>query len=220
VYGGDVTVDVRLEEGSLRTWVSVAGVLTIYGAIADYKGFKESIQEMCKDAREYSMDVCGGFTAAAHVNKSQVFRVERRLKTPGKLNRLLKKIEQLDQVAEKMGTDKLQTELNDVQRELAAIQSELSDEENKLVQQALVFENLPMLRRRPQNRRLEAPKVATKPEEEEPLLLEMELVGPPGTKKLVPKMVYHHKVYVPARKSGRIGKDEPPALEAIGQDNP
>jgi hypothetical protein len=197
VYGGDVTVDVRLEEGSLRTWISVAGVLTIYGAIADYKGF----------------------TAAAHVNKSQVFRVERRLKTPGKLNRLLKKLEQLDQVAEKMGTDKLNVELKDVQRELAAIQSELSDEENKQIQKALVFENLPVLRRRPHNRRIEPPKVATKPEEEEPLLLEMELVGPPGTKKIPPKLVYHHKVYVPARKLGKSGKDEPPALEVIVQDN-
>ncbi len=214
-----MTVDVRLEEGSLRTWVSVAGVLTIYGAIADYKGFKESVQEMCKDAREYSMDVCGEFTAAAHVNKSQVFRVERRLKTPGRLNRLLKKLEQLDRVAEKMGTDKLQDELKEVQRELAAIQNELSDEDNKVLQRALVFENLPTLRRRPLNRRVEPLKVATKPEDDEPLLMEMETVGPP-TKKIPPKMVYHHKVYVPAGKPWKVGNKESPTLTAIEQDNP
>jgi hypothetical protein len=56
-------------------------------------------------------------------------------------------------------------------------------------------------------------------EDDEPLLMEMETVGPP-TKKIPPKMVFHHKVYVPAKKSGRIAKDEPPALTAIKQDNP
>jgi hypothetical protein len=145
VYGGGVTVDVRLEEGSLRTWVSVAGVLTLsaYGVIADYKGFKESIQEMCKDAREYGLDVCGAFTEAAKAHKGQVYRVERRLKTPGKLNRVLKKIEQLDKAAESMGTDKLQAQLKDVQDELQTISSELTEEERKMMRQALLFENCP-----------------------------------------------------------------------------
>jgi hypothetical protein len=200
VYGGNVTVDVRLEEGSLRTWVSVAGALTIYGAIADYKGFKESVQEMCKDAREYSVDVCGAFTTAAQAKRGQVYRVERRLKTPGKINRLLKRIEQLDQVAEKMSADKLQSQLKEVQLELETIQNELSDQEKSLMQHALVFENLPMLRRRPQNRRLEAPKVVAKPEEDEPFLpVDMGPMSvPPGTKKIQPKLVYHRKVYVPA----------------------
>jgi hypothetical protein len=51
VCGGDATIDVRLEEDSLRTWVSVAGALPICRAIANCKGAKESDQETCKDAR-------------------------------------------------------------------------------------------------------------------------------------------------------------------------
>ena len=205
IYGGGVTVDVRLEEGSLKTWVSVAGVLTVYGAIADYKGFKESIQEMCKDAREYSVDVCGAFTEAAKVNKGQVYRVERRLKTPGKINRALKKIEQLDKAAESMGIDKLQAQLKDVQDELQEISTELSEEDRKKMRQALIFENLPMLRERPPNsRRVEPAKVGRKPDEEEPLLLDVEPSMDPGkVHHKEERMVYHRKIHVPPRPKGR-----------------
>lgn len=224
VYGGGVTVDVRLEEGSLRTWVSVAGVLTLsaYGVIADYKGFKESIQEMCKDAREYGLDVCGAFTEAAKANKGQVYRVERRLKTPGKLNRVLKKIEQLDKAAESMGTDKLQAQLKDVQDELQTISSELTEEERKMMRQALLFENLPMLRERPPNsRRVEPAKVARKPDEEEPLLLDVEPSMDPG--KAQPeeeRMVYHRKIHVPPRPKGRRRlRDVVRSMEAIEHDD-
>jgi hypothetical protein len=218
VYGGGVTVDVRLEEGSLRTWVSVAGVLAVYGAIADYKGFKESIQEMCKDAREYSVDVCGAFTEAAKVNKGQVYRVERRLKTPGKINRVLKKIEQLDKAAETMGTDKLQDQLKDVQDELQAIQSELSEEDRKKMRQALIFENLPMLRERPRNRRAEPAKAAKKPdEEEEPFLMDIEpSTDPDKTHQEEQRMVYHEKIYVPPQaKRRRRVRDVVSSMEAI-----
>jgi hypothetical protein len=222
VYGGGVTVDVRLEEGSLRTWVSVAGVLAVYGAIADYKGFKESIQEMCKDAREYSVDVCGAFTDAAKANKGQIYRVERRLKTPSKINRVLKKIEQLDKAAETMGTDKLQDQLKDVQEELQAIQSELSEEDRKKMRQALNFENLPMLRERPPNRRAEPSKVAKKPDEEdEPLLLDVEPSTDPGkTQQEEQRMVYHEKIYVPPRPKGRRRlRDVVSSMEAIEHEN-
>jgi hypothetical protein len=218
VYGGGVTVDVRLEEGSLRTWVSVAGALAVYGAIADYKGFKESIQEMCKDAREYSVDVCGAFTEAAKVNKGQIYRVERRLKTPGKINRVLKKIEQLDKAAETMGTDKLQDQLKDVQDELQAIQSELSEEDRKKMRQALIFENLPMLRERPRNRRAEPTKAAKKPdEEEEPFLLDVEpSTDPDKTHPEEQRMVYHEKIYVPPQaKRRRRVRDVVSSMEVI-----
>ena len=219
VYGGGVTVDVRLEEGSLRTWVSVAGVLAVYGAIADYKGFKESIQEMCKDAREYSVDVCGAFTEAAKVNKGQIYRVERRLKTPGKINRVLKKIEQLDKAAETMGIDKLQDQLKDVLDELQAIQSELSEEDRKKMRQALIFENLPMLRERPRNRRAEPTlKLQKKPDEdEEPFLIDVEpSTDPDKTRPEGQRMVYHEKIYVPpqAKRRRRI-RDVISSIEVI-----
>ena len=67
IYGGGVEVEVQIEEGSLITRITVAGSLLLgaYSVIADYKGFKESVVEMCDDAREFAVDVCGPFIKKA-----------------------------------------------------------------------------------------------------------------------------------------------------------
>lgn len=89
IYGGGVTVDIELEEGSLRTRLTVMGSIAflVYGGIADYGGFKQSAIELCNDAREFAVDVCAPFIQRAGVSRDDVFRFERRLKTPGKLYR-------------------------------------------------------------------------------------------------------------------------------------
>jgi hypothetical protein len=49
IYGGDVEIEVQLEEGSLRARITVVGTLSVllgtYSFVANYKGFKESIVE-------------------------------------------------------------------------------------------------------------------------------------------------------------------------------
>jgi hypothetical protein len=135
---------------------------------------------------------------------------------------VLKKVEQLDKAAETMGTDKLQAQIKEVQDELQAIASELTEEERKMMRHALIFENLPMLRERPPNsRRAEPAKVAKKPdEEEEPLLLDVEPSTDPG--KVQPeeeRMVYHRKIHVPPRPKGRRRlKDVVRSMEATEHD--
>ncbi len=90
IYGGGVEVDVQIEEGSLITRITVVGGLLLgaYSTIADYKGFKDRVVEMCDDAREFAVDVCSPFVKKAGVPNEDVYRFERRLKTPGKLYRL------------------------------------------------------------------------------------------------------------------------------------
>ena len=90
IYGGDVEIEVQIEEGSLITRLTVAGLIIggMYSHVADYKGFKESVVELCDDAREFAVDVCAPFIKKAGVPKEDVYRFERRLKTPGKLYRL------------------------------------------------------------------------------------------------------------------------------------
>jgi hypothetical protein len=44
IYRGNVSIDVDLEGGSLKVWVTVAGIISGahvgYGIVADYKGFR------------------------------------------------------------------------------------------------------------------------------------------------------------------------------------
>jgi len=83
-----------LEEGSLKSRIPVgAALLAIYGGVADYKGFKESIVAMCDDARDFAVDVFGPFSDKAGVPTKDIYRFERRLKTPGKLYRITKRLE-------------------------------------------------------------------------------------------------------------------------------
>lgn len=70
-----------------------AALLAIYGGVADYKGFKESIVAMCDDARDFAVDVFGPFSDKAGVPTKDIYRFERRLKTPGKLYRITKRLE-------------------------------------------------------------------------------------------------------------------------------
>ncbi len=87
IYGGDVEIEVQIEEGSLITRVTVAGLLLIgevYSHVADYKGFKDSVVELCDDAREFAVDVCAPFVKKAGVPEEDVYRFERRLKNSRK----------------------------------------------------------------------------------------------------------------------------------------
>jgi hypothetical protein len=112
IYGGDVEVEVQIEEGSLVTRVTIIGlILGVYGHVADYKGFKESVVELCDDAREFAVDVCGPFVKKAGVSKEDVYRFERRLKTPGKLYRLGKRLDKLQHSVGELSPKDVQKEL-------------------------------------------------------------------------------------------------------------
>ena len=77
ISDGGVVVDVELEDGSLIVRVTVIGLLTghlaleVYGKVADYKGFKESVVEHCDDAQEFAVDVCEPFRKKAGATRSR-----------------------------------------------------------------------------------------------------------------------------------------------------
>jgi hypothetical protein len=128
IYGGGVEIDVQIEEGSLVTRITVAGSLLLgaYSGIADYKGFKESVVEMCDDAREFAVDVCSPFVKRAGVPEEDVYRFERRLKTPGKLYRLSKRLEKLEHSVDELSPRDIQRELSSLRAELDAATKDLS----------------------------------------------------------------------------------------------
>ncbi|WPO43119.1 hypothetical protein [Tardiphaga sp. 42S5] len=156
IYDGGVTIDVELEEGSLVVRVTVIGLLAghlaleSYSKIADYKGFKESVVELCNDAREFAVDVCEPFQKKAGATKDQVYRFERRLKTPGKLNRLVRRLAHVESSLEELSHKDLKKELSELQRQLALIAEDLSVDELSAVERRLTTQGLPPPSRWPQ----------------------------------------------------------------------
>jgi hypothetical protein len=154
VYGGGVNIDVKLEAGSVKGWVTIGGIIGAlqvgYGAVADYKGFKESIVEICEDAKKFGTIVSDAFSAKARVSPDSVYRVEKRLKVPGKIKRVFTKMEVLDQMAAKMSASEIAARIAEIEHELQAIEKELTSEEKLgLHQLTLYFENLPLFKGHP-----------------------------------------------------------------------
>ena len=129
VYGGDVEIEVQIEEGSLITRVTVAGRIFLSGAyshIVDYKGFKERVVELCDDAREFAVDVCVPFIKKAGVPKEDVYRFERRLKTPGKLYRQTKRLDKLEHSIGELSRMDVQQELANMRTDLESVTQDMS----------------------------------------------------------------------------------------------
>lgn len=96
LFPPETIIDVRLEQGSLKGWVTLIGALTVYGHIADYKGFKESIAEIVSDGRAFSDAISRQVSSRKELEGSFIYRQERRTKTPGKIKRIIQKREWLD----------------------------------------------------------------------------------------------------------------------------
>jgi hypothetical protein len=205
IYGGGVTVEVELEEGSVITRITVIGSIFIgvYSGVADYKGFKESVAEMCNDAREFAVDVCGPFVNKAHVPKEDVYRFERRLKTPGKLYRLSRRLERLQDSVDELSPSAVRKELASVRADLDAATVDLSAEERGAIDKGLRPRNLPPPHKWPQR---EPEKLAIRPDEdlEQSLLFDHEDSARDSTPHR--RLVFKEKAIVPPDKRRRRGR--------------
>jgi len=145
VYQIEVTLDVLLEGGSLWVRITVVGsiFLTVYGAIADYKGFKDSISELCKDAREFGYDVCGEVLKLTGASEKQILRVEKRTMTPGRLSRVIQSVEKLktESTVDALQRDR---ELTKILRELRAIRRDLTPQEAELLEKVFREADFPL----------------------------------------------------------------------------
>ena len=145
VYGGDVVVRIEIENGSLRTRMTVIGslMLATYGGVANIKGFQEGVGILCDGAREFAIDVCTPFAEKAGVAVNQIYRFERRTKTPGKIQRITKRLDKLQRSISELSPKDVQAELGDLKHQLEGVAEDLSSEELKEVQKNLKRKGLP-----------------------------------------------------------------------------
>jgi hypothetical protein len=202
IYGGGVEVDIEIEEGSLITRITVVGglLLSAYSTIADYKGFKDSVVEMCDDAREFAVDVCNPFVKKAGVPNEDVYRFERRLKTPGRLYRLSKRLEKLEHSVNELSPRAIQKELASLRAELDAATKDLSASDTDKILAGLKRPKLPPPEKWPIP---EEPRIAVGNEDEyQSVLFEDESSGPEPVHKR--RLVFKSTAAVPKR--GRKGR--------------
>jgi hypothetical protein len=197
VYKVEITIDVDLEAGSFKGRVTAIGLLFgVYGVVADYKGFKESIGEMCKDAREFAYDVCGEVLKLTGASEKQVVKVEKRTMTPGRLSRVIKRLEWLDEAGGTISESQKHQEMQKIVRELELIKRDLSPREVDLLERALEYLDLPPAQQAPSNWpdiQAELPRVAIRQGYEDVKLARGD--AQPEPKKLIR---YHNTIGVPS----------------------
>lgn len=124
-FGQEVELEIRLEQGSLKGWLTVAGGL--YVALSNYGSLREGIDYAVKDSREFSAWIIEKFKGEVPMPPSALYRTERRLGLPGKIQRLYPLLEETSSLIGGRDKAEAQRRLKQVQDQLTSIAAELSD---------------------------------------------------------------------------------------------
>jgi len=143
-YEQPVEIAVELVEGTLLTKVTLAGTMffTAFTGYASIDGAINTTEKLCKSANLFGDYVCSAFIKEAKAKPEQVERMERRLKTPGKLRRVLRRMEWLDMNATRMSKEELESELRKTKLQLEKAMKDLDEGEQKALEN-LEFRRLP-----------------------------------------------------------------------------
>lgn len=129
IYGREIEIQVRVEEGSLKTWVTVAGA--IYVVVAGYGSFRSGVDHLVLDARHFGEIIASRFIEDANIDEGKVYRVERRLGIPGRIRRLLVKIEKIEQA--EYTNSIVRRELQELRDEVQGIVDDLDSDKDRRV---------------------------------------------------------------------------------------
>ena len=94
-FGSDVQVEIAVVEGSLKIRILVGGIL-LFNLVSNYGSFREGIDTIVDDARSFSEFVIEQFVHHEHVDQDEMYRLERRLGVPGKIQRFLRDMDGLN----------------------------------------------------------------------------------------------------------------------------
>lgn len=95
LFGRETEISIRFEDGSWKAWVAVAGAL--YIGIGNYGDFRSGVEYLVSDAKKFSEIIIGQFKQKEKLEPKVIYRTERRLGIPGKINRLFLRIDNLKQ---------------------------------------------------------------------------------------------------------------------------
>lgn len=152
-----VEVDLDLAEGSLELAGVVIGTLfSTYYAVGKYKAFKESVVEICEDAKTFGDTFCDKFLQKARISKSQISKQKVEVQTPERLRALLDELERLDGKWQALSEGSRTVVLARAASKLDRVLRDLNDADRSAVVASLSFEALPPYTQWPRKEQLRA----------------------------------------------------------------
>jgi len=129
VYGQEIEIEIRIEDGSLKAWVTVVGLIWV--GVASYGSFRTGIDYLVHDGRQFGEMVTSRFIEDAGLQDDKVYRVERRLGIPGRIRRLLVKIEKIENA--EYTNPVVRTELEKLRQEVQRIVDDLDTDKDRKI---------------------------------------------------------------------------------------
>src|SRR5262249_47660412 len=99
---------------------------------------------------DFGFNICQKFESAAETSQEQIYRVEKRLKTPGRISRLVRRMERLEKNLDKLDHQQVQQELIGARQQLETILLDLPAEDANVLQQQLRYRKLPPVKQWPE----------------------------------------------------------------------
>jgi hypothetical protein len=149
IYGPSVEVDVFIESGSLLIRITVIGSILwgTYDAISKYPDFREGLGELVKDAQDYGSAIVDEVLKVTGQKKPD--SVAKRDMTPGKVSRIIEKLEGVTDLEKHAPKRVIQEKLRQISRDVQSIERDLVPEELKQLDELLESRGLPRLAKLP-----------------------------------------------------------------------
>ncbi|MCX6120296.1 MAG: hypothetical protein NTX44_01600 [Ignavibacteriales bacterium] len=116
IYKMKVQIISDYEEGSLKSWLWIAG--TLYIGIGNYGEFRSGVEYLAKDAKMVAEKLNELVIHDFKPNESQIFRVERRTAVPGILKVVIHKVDSLAANINDMSPHQVKEQLLDIDHTL------------------------------------------------------------------------------------------------------
>ncbi|MDW9608164.1 hypothetical protein GOA59_26515 [Sinorhizobium meliloti] len=149
VFPMEVELEITFQVGSLISRALVkkigAGLLAAYGSVAIYPDFKEGLLEAIADARAFSGAFNERFMTEAGIKSNDIVARQRRTETPGRINRALDRLENLEQNSSGNRGSRYHQELRDAVFQLQWGLSDLEPSDRQQAVQLIVEYHEPRL---------------------------------------------------------------------------
>ena len=120
-----------IEDGSLRVWVVAIGV-TIIELISNYGSFRDGIDHIVSDATYFSEHVINEVKNEPNISEEVIFRTERRLGIPGKIQRIYNQAEYIQKNYENLSPNEVRKSLEELQTDIIRVCNTINDNEREL----------------------------------------------------------------------------------------
>lgn len=130
-FRGERVLTVRVEDGSLKVWLTVLGAL--YTLTTGYGAFRQGIDYLVSDATKFDQKVISDLVEKINIPREKVYRIEKRLGMPGKIQKLLVRVDRLSKQSVSYHHTDVADELKNIETEIINILKAIPDEKDRQI---------------------------------------------------------------------------------------